>query len=204
MESGATINCDAIFTSNSDGQEIRFDTCNIVYSTTKPNVIQLSFIKQTTPNNQTLSVSEYGDITTNLIVKQTFDLQLITKTTPNFDTTTFLNLINKNVIPAISKLTYTINVVNTKTNKSQDILSYEINLSAILARRENMQEYTYKKLGNITEEVLNEKVGNIVAPMFLLDSKLNNMENNLKKVHDAYFFNNLSNNQTNYKFYNTT
>ena len=204
VDTGMTITCDAVFTSISDGQEITFDKCNLVYSNTKPNTIQISFIKTSIPDKQLLPSSDYGEIASDLLVTQKFDLQLVTKTTPNFNSTTFLDLINQNAIPAISKLTYTINVSNIKTNESQDILSYEINLAALLARRENMQEYTYKKMGNITEEILNEKVGNIVSPMFLLDSKLNNMENNLKKVQDAYFFNNLSNNQTNYKFFNTT
>jgi hypothetical protein len=88
-------------------------------------------------------------------------------------------------------------------NAEQDILSYEINMASIMARHENMQEYTYKKMGALTEELLNEKVGNIVTPMFVLDNKLNTMENKLKNVNDAYFFNNLNNGQTNYRFFNT-
>ena len=207
--------CDAVITSVADGQQIVFDKCQFVYSSSAPNQIQLSFSKESKPDSFMVSTEDFGDIASKVLVTQKFDLQLQCKPSAGKDNigteiseytgqdrTKFLTLI-KLVIPQASKLTYTLHVALPNLNAAQDILSYEINLASIMARHENMQEYTYKKMGNITEDLLNEKVANIVTPMFLMDNKLNTMENKIKNVNDAYFFNNLNNGQTNYRFFNT-
>ena len=207
--------CDAVITSVADGQQIVFDKCQFVYSSSAPNQIQLSFSKESKPDSFMVSTADFGDIASKVLVMQKFDLQLQCKPSAGKDNigteiseytgqdrTKFLTLI-KLVIPQASKLTYTLHVALPNLNVAQDILSYEINLASIMARHENMQEYTYKKMGNITEDLLNEKVANIVTPMFLMDNKLNTMENKIKNVNDAYFFNNLNNGQTNYRFFNT-
>jgi len=212
------VDCEAIFTSIADGQQLIFDTCQIVYSkTAAPNQIQLSFSKQSKPDTLMVSTADYGKIAANISVTQRLDMALVCRTVDSYSTIgdfiiepetgssardKLLKLINTNVNPIASKLTYTLNVAFQDATE-QDLLSYEIGLASILARHENMQEYTYNTLGDITEEILNEKVGNIVAPMLAVDNRLNNMEQTLKKVNDAYFFNNLSNSQTNYRFFDT-
>jgi hypothetical protein len=208
--------CDAVITSIADGHQITFDKCNFVYSSTVPNKIQLSFVKESKPDPLQVSTADFGQIASGILVSQKFDLQLECKPSisgsnigteitdyTGQDRTKFLKLINSQVVIPVSKLTYTLHISVPEINAEQDILSYEINMASIMARHENMQEYTYKKMGALTEELLNEKVGNIVTPMFVLDNKLNTMENKLKNVNDAYFFNNLNNGQTNYRFFNT-
>ena len=210
--------CDAIITSVADGQQIQFDTCYFVYSSDKPNIIQLSFKKQSTPDPLVISPAEFGDIAKNLQVEQRFDIRLVCQpSAPGSDigkeilslnganlNTGFMKIINKNVVPALSSITYTLSVGYTNNTRSQDILSYEVKLSATLSRQNNSQEYTYGKMTDTISETLNEKISRIVSPMFGLDNKLNMMEQQLEKTQDAYYFNNLSNGQSSFRFYNNT
>jgi hypothetical protein len=211
--------CDAVITSIADGQQIMFNSCYFGYSQSKPNQIQLSFMKQSGLDPIQIPAAEYGEIVNKLVVQQRFDLQLVCN--PKFSTKAnigeyirgmtdanlkqaFRTIINTAVIPQLSKLTYTLNVGINGTNMVQDILAYEIRLAALMAKHDSSQEYTYKKMADIIGETLNEKIGSIVSPMFMLDNKINTMEQKLRKTQDAYYFNNLSNDQTNFRFYNNS
>jgi hypothetical protein len=209
--------CDAIITSVADGQQIYFDKCYFVYSSDRPNIIQLSFKKQSSPDPLMISTGEFGDIAENLLIEQRFDIRLICQPSTKGGNigaeilglqganlnNGFIKLINKNVIPGMSTITYTLNVGYTNNTKQQDILSYEVKLSSTLSKQDSAQEYTYGKMADVISDTLNDEIIGIVKPMFGLDNKLNMMEQRLKSTQDAYYYNNLGNGEGTYRFFNT-
>jgi hypothetical protein len=66
----------------------------------------------------------------------------------------------------------------------------------------NLKDYTENKIKSIFTETLNDKYNKIVTPLFLMDNDISKKEKIINDIKSHYLLNELSNVQSNIKFFN--
>ena len=66
-----------------------------------------------------------------------------------------------------------------------------------------MNDWLTNSINKENENLLNNKLDNIITPMFDLDNEIEKRDKVVKRIHDIYRFNKLSNSQNTLRFYNS-
>jgi hypothetical protein len=109
----------------------------------------------------------------------------------------------KEIDISTSKLFYSIHTEDTYGDSSKVFEFSSLFMVDLLNNKENLNEYTKYKLKSLHMETLNDNYNNIVSDMFNLDNKITKKEKIVNDIKSYYLFNEISNLQTNNKFYNT-
>lgn len=83
------------------------------------------------------------------------------------------------------------------------IYKVELYLNNVEYQTTSMNKWLQDKINTENEELLNDKLENIITPMFDLDNEIEKRSNVVKRIHDIYRFNKLNNSRNTMRFYNS-
>lgn len=117
-------------------------------------------------------------------------------------TDSFRSLINDNLSLAQSSVTYTLYVPEV-LEMDKPLYSIRYYLRRGEVNRQPVSQIAHQEVKAITDEILTERVPNIITPMYILDHQISKMENVIGAISDEYRSRQLEERQRQLQFYDT-
>ena len=208
--------------SNFEGTEEdkkRYKNYNFKYSNIKVDrenivdTITLEFYKETNINDNYLKILNQNIDDNKIKCKSIFGTQTIILKivlNKNFkidNSTKFKDLIENINVPE-SEFSYQlgfryINNSGLEVMPQNGIYNVRLYLQNVEFKTYSMNDWLTSSINKENKKLLNDRLENIITPMFDLDNEIEKRDKVVKRIHDIYRFNKLSNSQNTLRFYNS-
>lgn len=137
---------------------------------------------------------------------QTIIIKLVLNKNINIDRTTNFKKLIENINISESEFSYQLGfryLSNTGNEIMAKIYKVRLYLQNVEFKTISMNDWLTKKINDENKSLLIDKLDKIITPMFDLDNEIEKRDKVVKKIHDIYRFNKLSNSQNTLRFYNS-
>ena len=194
-----------------------FKNCNIqvdrVGDTTTTDTITLEFYKETNINANYLkmlnqNINDDKNKCKSIYATQTTIIKIVLNNDYEIKNTTIFKDLIENINVPESEFSYQLGfryLSNTGSEviPKKGIYNIRLYLQNVEFKTYSMNDWLTNSINKENENLLNNKLDNIITPMFDLDNEIEKRDKVVKRIHDIYRFNKLSNSQNTLRFYNS-